>query len=75
MANTIRHKRSSTASAIPTSGSLSAGELAINTADGKLFLKKDDNSVVQVGAADAAIDGGFPSDNYSNITTIDGGTP
>jgi|688.fasta_scaffold1749574_2 hypothetical protein len=21
------------------------------------------------------IDGGFPSDNYSNITTIDGGTP
>ena len=49
MANTIQHKRSATASAIPTAGSLSAGELAINTADGKLYLKKDNASVVQIG--------------------------
>ena len=49
MANTIQHKRSSTATTIPTSGQLSAGELAVNTADGKLFLKKDDNSIVQIG--------------------------
>lgn len=49
MANTIRHKRSSTASAIPTSGSLSAGELAVNTADGRVYTKKDDASVVEIG--------------------------
>jgi len=49
MANTIQHKRSSTATTIPTSGQLSAGELAVNTADGKLFLKKDNNSIVQIG--------------------------
>ena len=49
MANTIQHKRSSTASVIPSSVSLAAGELAINTADGKLYLKKDDASVIQVG--------------------------
>jgi hypothetical protein len=49
MANTITHKRSSTASAVPSSGSLVAGELAINTADGKLFLKKDNLSVVEIG--------------------------
>ena len=49
MANTIQHKRSATASAIPTAGSLVAGELAINTADGKLYLKKNDASVVQIG--------------------------
>lgn len=54
MANTIRHKRNSTASAIPTAGSLSTGELAINTADGKLFLKKDNSSVVEIGGAAAA---------------------
>lgn len=54
MANTIRHKRSATASAIPSSGSLSTGELAINTADGKLFLKKDNSSVVEIGGAAAA---------------------
>jgi hypothetical protein len=49
MANTIQHKRSSTATTIPTSGQLLAGELAVNTADGKLFLKKDNNSIVQIG--------------------------
>jgi len=39
MANVIKHKRSGTASAVPSAGSLVAGELAINTADGKLFTK------------------------------------
>ena len=27
------------------------------------------------GGSSGIIDGGFPSDNYSNISTIDGGTP
>ena len=54
MANTIQHKRSSTASAVPTGGSLAAGELAVNTADGKLFLKKDNATVVEIGGAAAA---------------------
>jgi hypothetical protein len=49
MANTIQHKRSSTATTIPTSGQLAAGELAVNTADGKLYLKKDNASIVQIG--------------------------
>lgn len=51
MANTIKHKRSGTAGATPSSGSLVAGELAINTADGKVFIKKDDGTVVEVGAS------------------------
>ena len=51
MANTIQHKRSATASAIPTAGSLVAGELAVNTADGKLFMKKDNATVVEIGAS------------------------
>ena len=49
MANTIQLKRNSTATTVPTSGQLSAGELAVNTADGKLYLKKDDTTIVQVG--------------------------
>lgn len=57
MANTIRHKRSATASTVPTSGALATGELAINTADGKLFLKKDDNTIVQVGNQPAGSSG------------------
>jgi hypothetical protein len=51
MPNVIRHKRSGTTSAVPSAGSLVAGELAINTADGKLFTKRDNGSVVEIGAA------------------------
>ena len=50
MANVIKHKRSGTASAVPAAGSLVAGELAINTADGKLFTKRDNGTVVEIGA-------------------------
>lgn len=49
MPNTIQHKRSTTASAVPTGASLSAGEIAINTADGRLFIKKSDGTVVAIG--------------------------
>lgn len=49
MANTIQHKRSSTASAVPTGASLTLGELAVNTNDGRLFLKKGDGTVVAIG--------------------------
>lgn len=48
MPNSILHKRSSTASAVPAAGSLSVGELAINTADGTLFTKKSNNSVINI---------------------------
>ena len=36
----ILHKRSSTIGSAPTTASIDLGELAINTTDGKLFLKK-----------------------------------
>jgi hypothetical protein len=48
MANTILLKRNSTANAAPTAGQLAAGELAINTADGKLFAKNAAGSVVNL---------------------------
>jgi hypothetical protein len=50
---------STTASAAPTAGNLVAGELAINTADGKLFYK-DSSGVVQViaGKGGAGVAGG-----------------
>jgi len=40
MANTIKVRRSATPAAVPTTTALALGELAINTNDGKLFLKK-----------------------------------
>jgi hypothetical protein len=53
MANTIQLRRSATASAVPTTTQLALGELAINTYDGKLYLKKNvsgTETVVEVGA-------------------------
>ena len=49
----IQLYRSSTPGATPTSGNLADGELAINTADGKLFYK-DSGGSVQVIAGAAA---------------------
>jgi hypothetical protein len=50
---------SATSTNVPTAGNLVAGELAINTADGKLFYK-DSAGVVQViaGKAGAGVAGG-----------------
>jgi len=44
MAQTIKLKRSSTPSAIPTTSNLELGEVAINTYDGKMYIKKDDGT-------------------------------
>ena len=53
MAQTIKLKRSSVTTNVPTTGQLALGEIAINTYDGKLFIKKDDGTalVVEVGGA------------------------
>ena len=51
MATVIKPKRSETALAVPSAGSLSTGELAMNVADGKFYTKKTDNSVVEIGGA------------------------
>ncbi len=47
---TVITKRSSTPSAVPVAGDLQVGELAVNTADGKLFTKHTDNSIKEVGS-------------------------
>ena len=51
MATVILPKRSETALAIPSAGSLSVGELAMNLADGKFYSKTSGGSVVEMGGA------------------------
>lgn len=48
MANTILLKRSSTPGSTPSAGSLTPGEIAINSNDGKLFTKKESGTVIEV---------------------------
>jgi len=58
---------SPTASAVPLAANLSAGELAINTNDGKLYYK-DSSNVVQVLATKAAAAGTFTSVTTPSVT-------
>jgi hypothetical protein len=64
---------SSTAAAAPTAGNLVAGELAINTADGKLFYK-DSSGVVQTLATKAtgSIGGSNTQVQYNNNGVLGG---
>ena len=48
MATRIKHKRSSVAGKQPIVSQLDSGELAINTADGKVYLLRDDNTVQDI---------------------------
>lgn len=51
MPNQIQHKRNATPGAVPAANALAAGELAVNTADGVIYLKRDNGTVVASGAA------------------------
>ena len=54
--STVKLKRSAVPGKIPTAGSLELGEIAINTHDGKVYLKRDANgavSVIEVGQPDS----------------------
>lgn len=53
MASTVTLRRSANPGAVPTSAQLALGELAINTYDGKLYLKKNvsgTETVLEIGA-------------------------
>jgi hypothetical protein len=71
MATPVRLKRSSVPGKIPTVGDIALGEVAINTYDGKMFIKKDDGaeSIVELGTGGG---GGSQSIPLWDITpTID----
>ena len=53
MATVIKPKRSETALAVPTGGSLAVGELAMNVTDGKFYTKTSGGVVKEVGGAGA----------------------
>lgn len=66
MATKIIHKRSSVVGKAPVAGDLSAGELALNTADAKIYMKNDAGTVVDVTASIYK--------NDTNVTVSDTGT-
>jgi len=58
MANTIKLRRSATSGAVPTTSQLALGELAMNTFDGKLFIKTDQSgaeAIAEIGAGGSTV--------------------
>jgi hypothetical protein len=78
MANSIKIKRSAVAAKVPLTTDLALGELAINTYDGKLYMKKDDGTesivTVNTGGAGSGDVVGPGSSTDNAITRFDGVT-
>ena len=55
MASIIKLKRSNTGGSVPSGGSLAAGEIAVNTADGLLFTSSNGSDIVSLGQTAASI--------------------
>lgn len=79
MANTIIVKRSNVPSKVPTTTQLALGEIAVNTYDGKLFIKKNDGveQVVEVsggggGYSESSSPPASPSKGYRWLDTTSG---
>jgi hypothetical protein len=76
MANTIKIKRSTVPGKQPLAADLEVGELAVNTADGKLYTKHTDNSVKTIsgGTSEANIIANVKATITSNITSVAAGS-
>ena len=48
MATVIKLKKSETASSVPTTSNLAAGEVAVNTADQKIYVRDSSDNIVTV---------------------------
>ena len=48
MATVIKLKKSETASSVPTTSNLVAGEVAVNTAAQKIYVRDSSNNIVEV---------------------------
>ena len=62
MTQTVQLKRSATAGAIPSTSDLELGELALNTYDGKAYIKKS------VGGTESIVEVGVQSGSFESMT-------
>ena len=75
MSNIIKPKRSSTASSVPTTSDLADGEIAVNTADQKIYVRIS-SDIVEVAnfSAEAAIITDYGSITDTPQVTLDYGS-
>lgn len=66
MANRIKLKRSTVSGKAPLAADLEVGELAVNTADGKLYTKHTDETVKTIGSGELTVGEIDDSNNRAN---------
>lgn len=62
----LKPKRSETASSVPTTSDLAVGEIAVNTADKKLYVRDSSNNIKAIGGGITATD----STSTADVETI-----
>lgn len=67
----LKPKASGTAGEVPAAEDLAVAELALNTADGKLFTKHTDNSVVEITGGGGGGGGGGGATSIDDLTDVD----
>ena len=72
MAVVIKLKRSHTSSSTPDTDDLVAGEIAVNTADKKIYMRDDSNNIVEVANGMGGGAGSFTTLTASGATTLNG---
>ena len=72
MAQTIKLKRSSVSGNTPGTSDLELGEVAINTYDGKMFIKKNDgsDSIVEIGGTSGTVTEAFKTIAVSGQSNV-----
>ncbi|MFL2658661.1 MAG: beta strand repeat-containing protein [Akkermansiaceae bacterium] len=72
MAQTIKLKRSSVSGNTPGTSDLELGEVAINTYDGKMFIKKNDgsDSIVEIGGTSGTVTEAFKTIAISGQSSV-----
>ena len=72
MATNIQLKRSASAGSAPGTGDLELGELALNTYDGKMYMKKTvsgTSSIVELTGTRAATSSAFAQTTYKFVAS------
>lgn len=68
MATIIKLKRSEVASTVPTTSNLAVGEVAVNTADQKIYMRDSSNAIVEI--ANAAGSNSFTTISVSGQSNV-----
>jgi hypothetical protein len=69
----IKPKKSSTAGEVPQAADLEVSEIAVNTADGKLFVKHADNSIKEISGGGAVTRTALGIGEYADDTAAGSG--